>query len=179
MLPQILKYLRRAFCNDPIEAREEAIQEAVVNTCVAYARLVERGAEQRAFPTVLARFAVAQVRQGRRVGGRQNVRDVLSPCALRKQRCLVERLDRYDTEEQAWREAVVEDPYTPVFDQVWFRIDFPQWLAGLAPRKRRIAETLAVGHSTAAVAQQFGLSAARISQLRRELYESWRGFHGE
>lgn len=179
MLPAILKHLRSAFRNYPAEARAEAIQEALANTCVAYARLVERGAVERAFPTVLARFAVAQVRGGRRVGARQNVRDVLSPCAPWKKRLMVERLDRFDLEEGEWMEAVVEDPHTSVFDQVWFRIDFPAWLDRLSPRDRRIAQTLAIGHSTSVVARRSGLSPARISQLRRELYESWRSFHGE
>lgn len=179
MLPAIVRCLRLAFRDLQDEAREEAIQEALANTCIAYARLVQRGAADRAFPTVLARFAAAQVRAGRRVGSRRNVRDVLSPYAQRKKQFFVERLDRFDTEEGQWLEAVVEDPHTPVFDQVWFRIDFPAWLDRLAPRHRRIAQTLALGHSTGEVARQFGISAGRVSQLRRELYESWCDFHGE
>jgi DNA-binding NarL/FixJ family response regulator len=179
MLPAIVRCLRVAFRALQDEAREEAIQEALANTCIAYARLVQRGAADRAFPTVLARFAAAQVREGRRVGSRRNVRDVLSPYAQRKKQFFVERLDRFDTEEGQWLEAVVEDPHTPVFDQVWFRIDFPAWLDRLTPRHRRIAQTLALGHSTGEVARQFGISAGRVSQLRRELYESWCDFHGE
>jgi ABC-type multidrug transport system ATPase subunit len=44
---------------------------------------------------------------------------------------------------------------------------------------RQIAETLALSHSTSEVAHQFGISAGRVAQLRRELHESWRDFHGE
>ena len=179
MLPGILNCLRVAFRHLRSEAREEAIQEAVANTFVAYARLVQRGLADRAFPTVLARFAAAQVREGRRVGGPQNVQEVLSTYAQRKKQFVVERLDHFDVEENEWLEAVVEDPRTPVFDQVWFRVDFPAWLERLGPRKARIAQALALGNSTQEVARQSGVSAGRVSQLRRELYDAWREFHGE
>jgi hypothetical protein len=47
----------------------------------------------------------------------------------------------------------------------------------LLPRRlRRIAKTLATGETTGAVAKKFCVSAARISQIRSELAESWRKF---
>jgi hypothetical protein len=128
---------------------------------------------------VLARYAVAQVREGRRVGNRLNVRDVLSTYCQRRKNLNVERLDKFDEEEGAWLEAIVEDPHTPVFDQVWFRIDFPAWLTTLHDRDRHIALKLASGETTGGTAKRFNVSPARISQLRRELCESWRMFHGE
>ena len=70
LLPVILRYVTPAFRMLEPEEKAEAIQEAVANCCVAYARLVERGRESLAFATVLARFAISQVRTGRRVGGR-------------------------------------------------------------------------------------------------------------
>jgi hypothetical protein len=76
-------------------------------------------------------------------------------------------------------EVILEDHRTPVPDQVAFRIDFPNWLAILSRRNRRIAEALAVGNSTGYVAKRFKLSAGRISQLRGELYRSWQNFHGD
>ena len=69
--------------------------------------------------------------------------------------------------------------HMPIPDQVSFRCDFPRWLETLAPRERRIADLLALGHSTKATAKRFGLSEGRISQLRRQMHESWQGFHGE
>ena len=76
-------------------------------------------------------------------------------------------------------EAMVEDNQTPVADQVVFRIDFPAWLRTHPRRERRIAETLAVGHSTTEVAKRFHVSAGRISQKRREFHDSWQDFRGE
>lgn len=178
MLPAIRRHALVAFRDLATEAREEAVQEVTANCCVAFARLVQQGRSERAFATVLARFAVAQVRDGRRVGTSQNVRDVMSPCAKKKP-IAVERLDRFDKHEGEWVEAIVEDTRTPVLDQVWFRIDFPHWLSTLSSRDRQVARALAVGNTTKDVAQRFRVSPGRVSQLRRELYESWQRFHGE
>ena len=176
MYPDIARYLRMAFRNLDAEAREEAVAEGLANACAAYRRLVEQNRTDRAFPTVLARFAAAQVIDGRRIGSGQNSRDVLSRRAQRKKRFHVDRLDRFCDHKNGWLEAVVEDPRTPVFDQVCFRIDFPAWLARLSCRNRRIAEALALGDSTQAVARRFQVSPGRISQLRRELHRSWHGY---
>ena len=109
-----------------------------------------------------------------------NVHDVSSTYAQRHKGFNVERLDHFDEEENQWKEAVVEDTRTaPVFDIVAFRCDFSDWLASLSRRDRRIAESLALGNRTTDVAKRFNVCAGRISQLRRELAESWRAFVGE
>ena len=78
ILPAIARYAKIAFRHLRPEAREEAVQEAICNACCAFARLAELSKLDLAYPTVLARFAVAQVRDGRKVGCKLNVRDVLS-----------------------------------------------------------------------------------------------------
>lgn len=70
----------------------------------------------------------------------------------------------------AWSIILIEDRQTPVLDQAAFRIDFPKWLRKLSRRKRIIVLKLAAGNSTCEVAQQFQLSDARVSQLRREFH---------
>lgn len=179
LLPVIVNYVRPAFRELGPEAKAEAVQEAVANALVAYARLVSQGRETLAFATVLARFAVSQVRAGRLVGGRLNAQDVSSQYCQQKKRIRLGRLDRFDPQESCWRETVVEDHRTPIADQVSFRIDFPAWLDSLSPRDRQIAQCLAEGLSTSEVARQFGLSMGRVSQLRREFERSWLVFHGE
>jgi len=179
LIPSIVKYLTRAFYKLGIEAKEEAIQGALAGTFVAYARLVARGKESLAYPSVLARFAVAQVRSGRQVGGRLNIRDISSSYAQRQKNFVVERLDRFDTYEGCWRMALVEDRQAPVPDRVALLIDYPAWLNSLPRRERQIATLLARGHRTTDVAHRFRLSLARISQMRREFYASWLRFHGE
>ena len=179
MLPAIRTYARIAFRNLAPEAREEAVQEVVCNALVAYVRLVELGKADLAYPSVLARFAVAQTRDFRKVGGHLNCKDVLSRYCQRKKGIVVERLDKFDAEDGQWIEAVVEDHHTPVPDQVAFRCDFPAWLRSLPIRNRRIAQALSVGHTTGEVAKRFNVSPGRISQLRQELHRAWQEFHGE
>ena len=59
------------------------------------------------------------------------------------------------------------------------RIDFAEWLRRLTGRLRRIALALASGETTKGAAEKFGLSPARISQLREWLRKSWEAFQGE
>lgn len=179
MLPVIVNYLLPAFRELPPEAKAEAIQEGVANSCIAYARLVERGKESLAFATVLARYAIAQARSGRHVGGHLNSNDISSPYAQRKRNLRLGRLDRYVPQEACWKEVLVEDERTPILDQVCFRIDFPAWLETLPERDQEIAQSLAEGESTTQVARRFGLSLGRVSQLRRQFERSWLAFVGE
>ena len=178
MLPTICRYARISF-RHLHEAREEAVQAVVCNACAAIARLAELGKLDLAYATVLAHFGVAQVRGGRMTGGHLNCKDISSPYCQRRKNVIVERLDKFDEEENGWKEAVVEDPHTPVFDQVWFRCDFPAWLKTLSRRNRKIALKLAVGEQTSRVSRQHRISAGRVSQLRRELHDNWLQFHGE
>lgn len=52
-------------------------------------------------------------------------------------------------------------------------------LKGLKRRDRRIAESLALGNRTTDVAKRFKVCAGRVSQLRRELADSWHKFVGD
>ena len=65
-----------------------------------------------AYPTVLARYAVAQVNDGRKVGRKLNIRDVLSPYCQKRKDVTVERLDKFGTDEGCWQEALIEDRST-------------------------------------------------------------------
>ena len=68
MVPTIRRYARKAFRDLPRSTRDERIDDVVANTLVAHHRLVQTGKEDLAYPTVLARYGIAQVRDGRRVG---------------------------------------------------------------------------------------------------------------
>ena len=127
----------------------------------------------------MARYAVAQVKDGRKVGSKLNVRDVLSSYCQKRKKINVERLDRFDEEENAWAEVVVEDRHTGPADTARVRLDFAAWLRSLPRRNRRIAEFLALGNRTSDAARKFRLSDGRVSQLRGEWAESWRAFVGD
>ena len=179
MLPVIETHARCTFRRLDPEAREEAVQEVIANACCAFARLAQRGKIALAYPTVLARYGVAQVKDGRKVGGHLNVRDVSSAYAQRRKGIVVERLDHFDDEENAWREMLLEDRNTGPAEVAATRLDFAAWLWILPGRLRRIAQTLATGETTTATAKRFNVSPGRISQLRKELFRVWQTFQGE
>ena len=179
LLPDIREHASFCFRRLPHDAREEAIAETVANALAAYARLVELGKEDLAYPTPLVRFAVARVREGRSFTSGCNLRDLLSTACRRRNRITVEQLDHFNERIGSWDQLVVEDRRSGPADVAATRVDFRTWLATLSRRDRRVAEVLAVGESTKSAARLFRLSEGRISQLRRELYEAWQRFQGE
>ena len=179
MLPAIRHSAQIAFRKLPPELRHDLIEEVVANSYVAFARLVERGQADRASASPLARYAIAQVRVGRRVGSRLRIGDALSTYAQYRKQFFVERLDHFSEEDGCWGEVLVEDKRATPADVAACRIDFASWLRLLPRRRRKIALALAGGETTSSAAKMFGLSAARISQLRDWLKRSWEAFQGE
>ena len=179
MMPTIKTHAKIAFRHLDPEAREEAIQEVICNACRAYARLIELNKTDLAYPSVLARFGVAQTREGRRVGGKRNNRDVSSEYCQWQKGLIVERLDKFDKEEDAWQEVLVEDKNAGPAEVAATRIDFTTWLRVLPRRLRKIATFLASGETTTAAAKRFRISQGRVSQIRRELSLAWQRFQGE
>jgi hypothetical protein len=179
LLPAITRQAWIAFRQLKPEARQNATEEVIANAMVAYARLVALGKADVAYAIPLAKFGIAQVRDGRKVGSRHSIRDVLSEYAQRMKGFVVERLDRFDNEESEWKETIIEDRHAGPARTAAARIDIGDWFGLLSERDRKIAGRLAIGETTGEVAREFGLSPGRISQLRQEYYYSWRRFHGE
>ena len=179
MLPAIRRHARIAFRHLGSEARAEMVEEVVANAFVAYQRLVELGKAELAYPTPLASYGVKQARAGRRVGGKLNVRDVSSRRCQLVKGIRMSRLDRFDEQEQEWKEVLIEDRHAGPAETAACRIDFGDWLRSLSRRYRTIATRLATGESTKRMARQFQVSPGRISQIRRELRDSWDDFQGE
>ncbi len=63
MLPAIKSHATMAFRHLNSQAREEAIQEAIASALVVFVRLVQLKKVDLAYPTVLAHYAVAQVKR--------------------------------------------------------------------------------------------------------------------
>ncbi len=178
LLPLIRRIAAIAFRGHPHERREDLIAEAVANAFCAFKRLVIRGKADLVYATPLARFAIKQVRSGRRVGGKLNVGDVSSEYAQQSKGFTVERLDRYNQRRAEWKEVLVEDRHAGPADIAACRIDFAAWLQTLSSKQRKAADLLATGETTSGVARKVGLSEGRISQIRRELMQAWELFHG-
>ena len=183
VLPAVRTHAGIQFRHLPPVHREEAVQEAVAAACVSYRRLAARGRLHAARPGMLADFAAKHVRSGRHVGGRQDAaRDVMSPAARRRHGV---RVVSYGCApaggggSDGWSQRVVAGRRDSVPDVAAFRIDFADWLQTLSDRDRRVVDALAAGEGTSAVAERFGLSEARVSQLRRKYEHSWLAFQAE
>ena len=123
----------------------EAVQEGLVNAMAAYRRLWERGKTELAYPSVLAKFAASHIRAGRLIATRLNGRDVMSPYCQKRQAVRVERLDRYDPQEQCWQEILVEDRQAGPAETAAARIDFAAFLRSLSRREQETALALIRG----------------------------------
>ena len=176
LLPSLHRQIRYRLRHLATEAREEAVQEALSIAWAMYARLVELGRVGSAHAMSLSRYAVARIRDGRTLVGGMNRQDVMSEYCRRRRGVYVERLDRFANSCCTWKEVLVEDHTATPADLAAIRIDFPAWLDSLPSRTRRIAEALATSARTRQVARQFGISAGRVSQLRKELKGSWERF---
>ena len=180
MLPTIIRYAKRAFRTYDPEARQEAVQNVVANTTAALAGLAKRGKLDLAYQTVLAKFGIRQTLDHRKTGSSLNIKDVLSKYCQEHKGVMVERLDKFNEQEDCWEEAVVVDTRNaPVPATVAFRVDFKDWLKSLHPRDRKVAQYLSLGNRTADAARRFKVTPSRIAHLRRELAESWRRFVGD
>jgi hypothetical protein len=179
MLPRIVDQAEYAFRQVPAGVGEELVQETIAQAYALFVRLCHRDKTSLAYATPLAKFAIRHVRAGRRMGSSCNSQDVMSPGTGAAKRFVIRRLDRFDRRNGTWREIAVEDRHSTPSEIAGLRIDFADWLKTLSNRDRQIAERLATGESTASAARIFRISAGRMSQLRRQFFESWHDFVGE
>jgi DNA-directed RNA polymerase specialized sigma24 family protein len=180
LLPQFQAHAEFAFrfvrCE---QARADCVAETVALAWKGFLALARRDKDPGAFVTTFARRCAQAVRAGRRLAGQESGRDVLAPAARYGHGFAVGRLPDYTTPYGAWQESLMDNTRSPVDEAAAFRLDFPCWLATLAERDRRLVEDMTLGHRTVDLARQFGLSAGRVSQLRRHYHAAWRRFHGE
>jgi hypothetical protein len=179
LLPRIERILMFEFRRLNPHDREEAVQNSIALSLVAYSRLHAQGRPRVANAWSLARYAALQHRGGRIAGGHLNDKDAMSSYAAMRHGIRLQRYDGYESQSGTWINDLVEDALARVHDIVAARVDMREWLATLGPRTRKVAADLAKGYSTAETAAKHCVSAGRISQMRRELESSWRSFQCE
>jgi len=182
ILSAIETHAKIRFRKLPAEKREEAIQEAIAAACSNYQVAVAQGKLDVLRPGPLADFAVRHVRTGRHIGGKQDgAKDALSPVCHARHGVMVEscHTPQSGTGKDGWKQIAIEDRKIPVPDLAAFRIDFAEWLRSLTGRDRKIIGAFVSGERTSAVADRFGISEGRVSQLRRKYERQWLVFQGE
>lgn len=180
-------YFRDIRCS---ERRADCIAEVVALCWRWFCRLAKQGKDARQFPSVLATFAARQVCCGRRLCGQLRAKDVFSERAQRKGSFRVEALPvstRTSHEElygkigaqrhlDEYEERLQDNLVSPIPDQVAFRCDFPAWLTTRTERDRRLIADMGRDERTKDLSHKYGLSQARVSQLRRQYYEDWQRY---
>jgi hypothetical protein len=167
ILPVVLRYspwFFQALKRKDDDSFEDSQAGAMAHAWELFLKALDAGKDPRSFPSSIAAIACRLVRRGRKVGTSENVR-----CTLR-----AAEVGRTRRNEQ-WVEAIAESR-APIPDQVAFRVDFPEWLDSLSARDREVALELATGTPTQDCAAMFSVTPGRVSQLRRELMESWEDF---
>ncbi len=180
VLPRVLSHGRVCFRGIKCpQRREDSIQEMIGLAWQWHLRLAEKGKDATCFPTALACYAARAVKSGSRVAGQERANDVLSPVAQRRHHFFVGRLPDFETlTKHPLCEALLDNTKSPPDETVCFKLDFLAWLARLTERDRGIVEDLMIGERTRDVANKYKLSAARISQKRREFHRDWQIFCG-
>ncbi len=173
LLPEINRWLRLAFRQLGPEAREDAIEEGIVHSLLSYSRLHAQGRAAQATASSLAWYAARAVKRGRPAVGRMNGKDVSSRYAQ------VGRGIRFERQNGEWIDKLVQDKRAAIPDIVAAKLDVRAWFATLTKKMKQIASDLALGCSTSEVAAKYGVTAGRISQLRRALEASWRAYQPE
>jgi hypothetical protein len=176
-LPQIMAVAGYAFRRHQFVEREERIAEAVACTWALFVRVQRGGKNPGDFPTALAKFAVKYVRNGRLIGQSRNAKELYTAASASGTPVSLVSLDDLEPQTRTpWKEILVESRAFSPADTACTRIDVNAWLNSLSRRDRRLAERLATGERTGRIARAFGLSPARISQLRDEFRRSWERF---
>ena len=158
--------------------QEEATAEAIARACVTYANLVRQKKLDRVYAGNIATFAVKAVNSGRRVGGHQNRKDVLSPTAQKTKNITMASLSPWSTPDNTWRDLLLESKRVSPADQACFNVDFHEWLKSWPERHRQIIAALAAGHRGKAVARMFGVTEGRVCQIRARYRRSWEQMQG-
>ncbi len=178
LLPRISLHAKVYFRNLKCpHQKDDALAEVIALAWKWYVRLKEQGKDAAGFPSVLAGFAARRVWGGRRLCGQEKSREVLSPLAQQRHGFTVAPLPSASRlGGNIFDEALKDNTQTPIPEQVCFRCDFPSWQGTRSARDRRLIDDLVIGERTGVVARKYGLSPARIAQLRREFHDDWERF---
>jgi DNA-directed RNA polymerase specialized sigma24 family protein len=175
LLPDIERYAGHVFRRCRPSDRDDLVSETVARVWLFFLRLSASGKDPKRVFRPLLRFSVLAVKDGRRVGGRRNSKELCH--RARRDGLRIVSLESWDDSSRTpWREILAETRAFSPAETAAARMDIEAWLKAQPAQKRSVARYLALGESTSSAAKKFRISCARISQLRRELQHSWHQF---
>src|SRR5580700_2518474 len=163
-----------------LDKRADRIAEVIALSWKWFVELEQQGKDPAEFVTALATLASRAVRSGRRLAAMEPAKDVFTSRTQQRRGFTVMTLpDLSPVPSNGLDDMLRDNTQTSPPDAAAFRIDFPRWLGTLSARTGRIVHELMIGEKTSVAARAFGISSARVSQLRQELHDDWLRFHGE
>jgi hypothetical protein len=163
------------------ELVEELTQEAMGLGWHHYLTMKLKGEKDpEEFVSVFAERVCQGVRNGRKITGQERAKSISNPRTQAIRGICQQSLPEQDTgtENHDLLRAIQDERDSPP-DMAAYLIDTKEWLAQLPERKRELAMDMAAGDSTTDLAEKYGMTQGRVSQIRRELVESNRQFHGD
>src|SRR5579871_6284582 len=117
LLPDIERYARNVFRRCRQADREELVSETIARTWLFFVRLSARGKDPKRVFRPLLRFCVLGVKDGRRVGGRRNQRELCH--RARRDGLRICSLEDMDSKSRApWKEILAETrAFSPAEDR--------------------------------------------------------------
>jgi hypothetical protein len=155
-------YLRAARRRARLAFAEWPNREELIEDAVSTAWELLRTAPAAATPASIACYATRRVKIGRQFTESQ--RSITGPNPL--------RLDKATRNELADVLTTSNDPALIV--QV--RLDFADWYQQLSGREQEMLIAFLNGERTKDLAVRYGITKARVSQIRGELIDHWRAF---
>ena len=157
--------------------RDEAIQDMMATAYAGYKSLVDRGLYDNIYRSTLGKYAVRSYRGGRRFYGNRS-KDVMDPLCQMQGRADVRGHVFYDASSHQWIEILIYDrTHDPALIGE-FNIDYENWWETLSDKQCELLDDFLLNESTNDIARKNNLSTGRISQIRRELIESFNTFVG-
>ena len=187
LLPKIETHGSIVFRQLHPSKKEEVLQEMRALAWKWFVRLAQRGKDAAEFISTFNTFLARAIRNGRRIMGQEKAKDAMCEFAQRRHGFRVQALPITRTcyeqlyadvrgQHDAFDDRLKDNTVTPVPDQAAFRIDWPAWVRTRCDRDRRIIGDLVEGQQGKEVGRKFGLSPARVCQLRRAFREDWERF---
>ncbi len=150
--------------------RSDAIADADGHAWAIWQAALGCGKHPAEFHSVVAQYACRAVRQQRSLSNTVGRKRPLPCCCLRAAEAGRMRRDAAELVDAATSRGA------SVPDVAAMRVDFPEWLKTLPERTRQLAMDLAAGMRAKDAAEVMGVSEGRLSQMRRELADSWAVF---
>lgn len=169
LMPVMTVRFRKATCSSLTsrEARDEAIAEMTAIAFGLYTSLVRRNKIASIFANSLASYSIYAYYNGRRFAGMSGT-DVSSP--------RTQILERSTVINNITKENYICPKTHRPSTLGAFNIDFKAWTKTLGKKKRQILLAILDGETTSDLAKKYKITRGRISQIRKELYDSWLEF---